>query len=235
MSKILFLTSSPMTCRGGGFNEANAFVEKLKKSAINYRKALFITAFPDNYEDTDRFAEEIRQTAFVTGIEFDTYNVLDRRNENQADMLVKNSNFIILGGGHVPTQAEFFRKIKLKELLADFNGIIFGISAGSMNCATEVYAQPELDGEAEDEEYVRFFEGLGLTDYMIIPHYQDIKDTILDGKRLFEDITYPDSYNRKFYAICDGSYLYSEDGKTQIFGESYLISNGKIEKICKGE
>jgi hypothetical protein len=94
MSKILFLTSSPITCRGGCFNEANGFAEKLKKSATNYRKALFITAFPDNYEDTDRFAEEIRYAALVTGIEFDIYNILDRRNENQVDTLVKNSNFL---------------------------------------------------------------------------------------------------------------------------------------------
>jgi dipeptidase E len=231
MGKILFLTSSPFIRRGGAFNEANEFVEKLKKAAEKYKKALFITAFPDNYEGTDGFAEEIRQTALATGIEFDTYNVLDRRNESQAETFVKNSNFIILGGGHVPTQAEFFRKIKLKELLTDFDGIIFGISAGSMNSATTVYAQPELEGEADDKEYVRFFEGLGLTDYMLLPHYQDTKDTILDGKRLFEDITYPDSYNHKFYAICDGSYLYSADGQTHIFGESYLVSDGEIARI----
>jgi dipeptidase E len=231
MGKILFLTSSPFIHRGGAFNEANGFAEKLKKAAEKYKKALFITAFPDNYEGTDGFAEEIRQTALATCIEFDTYNILDRRNESQAETLVKNSNFIILGGGHVPTQAEFFRKIKLKELLAGFDGIIFGISAGSMNSATTVYAQPELEGEADDKEYVRFFEGLGLTDYMLLPHYQDTKDTILDGKRLFEDITYPDSYNHKFYAICDGSYLYSADGQTQIYGESYLISDGEIARI----
>ena len=31
--------------------------------------------------------------------------------------------------------------------MEDFDGVIFGISAGSMNSAEEVYAQPELDGE----------------------------------------------------------------------------------------
>jgi dipeptidase E len=231
MSKTLFLTSSPFTYRGGPFNEANGFVEKLKNAMTNDKDALFITASPDDSDGTDGFAEGIRQAAKLTGIEFNTYNILDRRNENQADKLVKNSNFIILGGGHVPTQAAFFEKINLKGLLKDFDGIILGISAGSMNCAAEVYAQPELEGETCDKNYIRFFPGLGLTDYMLIPHYQDIKDTILDNKRLFEDITYLDSFNRKFYAICDGSYLYAENGKTQIFGENYLISNGKIERL----
>jgi hypothetical protein len=32
----------------------------LKKSAENYKKVLFIMAFPDTYDDTDGFAEEIK-------------------------------------------------------------------------------------------------------------------------------------------------------------------------------
>ena len=64
--------------------------------------------------------------------------------------------------------------------------MIFGISAGSMNSAEEVYAQPELDGESLDPDYKRFITGLGLTKTKLIPHYQDIKDRFLDGKRLFE-------------------------------------------------
>jgi hypothetical protein len=40
MGKILFLTSSPFTSRGGAFNEANGFVEKLKSAAENYWQTL---------------------------------------------------------------------------------------------------------------------------------------------------------------------------------------------------
>jgi len=42
---------------------------------------------------------------------------------------------VILAGGHAPTQNAFFHKIKLKELLKIFDGIVIGISAGTMNCA----------------------------------------------------------------------------------------------------
>ena len=107
----------------------------------------------------------------------------------------------------------------------------FGISAGSMNSATEVYAQPELEGESVDPDYVKFFPGLGLTETQLLPHYQDIKDDFLDGKRLFEDITYADSIGHKFIAIPDGSYLYSEDGKEEIMGNYYVISDGAIKEI----
>ena len=67
---------------------------------------------------------------------------------------------------------------------------------------------------------------------MLLPHYQNTKDNILDGKKLFEEVTYPDSYGRQFIAICDGSYLYSDGKSERICGEAYLIKDGKIIKIC---
>ena len=50
---------------------------------------------------------------------------------------------------------------------------------------------------------------------------------------LFEDITYGDSWGQKFLALVDGSYLFSENGKETVYGEAYVISDGKIEKICE--
>lgn len=67
---------------------------------------------------------------------------------------------------------------------------------------------------------------------MLIPHYQDTKDNILDGKRIFEDVTYPDSIGREFIAICDGSYLYSDGANEMICGEAYLIKDGSLVKLC---
>lgn len=231
MNKILFLTSSPFTKRGGPLNAHYGFVDRLKKAARQNRNALFITAAPDDIDETKQFAEGFRWTAEFSGILFDSYRILDGQNQNCAEELINKSNFLILGGGHVPTQAVFFEKIKLKKLLERFEGVILGISAGSVNATSTVYAQPELKGEATDPNYRRFFSGLGLTDYNIIPHYNITKNTILDGKKLFEEITYPDSMEREFYAICDGSYLYSENGYERIFGEAYRIHGGRIERL----
>ena len=55
--------------------------------------------------------------------------------------------------------------------------------------------------------FVRFTQGLGLTDKNILPHYNQVRDNILDGMRLFEDITYPDSRGHSFYVLMDGSYI----------------------------
>lgn len=146
---------------------------------------------------------------------------------------MSDSGFIILAGGHVPTQNRFFQKIKLREQMLQYKGVVLGISAGTMNSADVVYAQPELEGEAMDITYQRFIPGLNLTKCMILPHYQETKNQILDGKKLFEDITYPDSYGRRFYALPDGSYLYSKDGIEKIYGEAYLIQDGKCIQICR--
>ena len=107
-----------------------------------------------------------------------------------------------------------------------------GISAGTMNCARIVYAQPEMPGEAKDPDYERFIPGLGLTEYNILPHYNAVKNDIIDGMRLIEDIAFSDSIGHTFFAITDGSYLLQTEEKAEICGEAYMIRDGRIEQIC---
>ena len=133
----------------------------------------------------------------------------------------------------MPTANAFLHEIKLKEKLESFKGVLIGISAGSMNQAKEVYAQPEEQGEPSDPDYIKFLPGLGTTDISVLPHYQMLKDEIVDGMRLFEDVTYKDSMGRKFYAIEDGTYIFIKDGKTTIHGAAYLLEDGKLSQICK--
>lgn len=167
----------------------------------------------------------------MSGFHFGSFTVLDGRNQEQAAQFTDKAQFIILAGGHVPTQNRFFQQISLKRLLHSFDGVLVGISAGSMNCAEVVYAQPELEGEAIDPNYTRFLPGLGLTRTMLLPHYQIIKDEVLDGLRIMEDITYPDSCGKKFYALVDGSYLFIDNGMEKICGEAYRIADGTLSQI----
>ena len=231
LKKQLFLTSSQFAGARKPFDPANRFVERLIRCAG--QMALMITATPLDIELTEEHAYAIRDTMALTGIVFDQYRILDCRTQSQAKELVRPADFIILGGGHVPSQNAFFAEIGLRELMEDFCGTVIGISAGSMNAADVVYAQPEEEGESVDPRFERFLPGLNLTKTMLLPHYQEVKDRILDGRRLFEDITYADSFGREFIALCDGSYLYSDGITEQICGEAYLIRDGTIKKICE--
>ena len=194
-------------------------------------RALFICSSPDGWEITDFYANATKVIIEDAGFIFEQFRILDSRNESAAAELVRASDLLILSGGHVPTQNRFFEKIHLREIMKDYDGIVIGISAGSMNSAEEVYAQPEEEGEAIDPSYQRFLSGLGLTKINLLPHYQEVKDDILDGLKVFEDVAYPDSMGKTFYAIPDGSYLFVKDGKEELRGEAYRVKDGSISRI----
>lgn len=238
----LYLTSSPTgSYRSNeeptypGLNPANGLVEELKKDWKENARCLMIAATPDAYEMNEEMTEFFEEKLIASGLSVKEMVLCDERNGEVIVEMLDEFDMIILGGGHVPTQNAFFRKIKLREKIQDFDGIIMGISAGTMNCAEIVYAQPEMQGESTSPEYQRFMQGLGLTKTMVLPHYQAVKDDVLDGKRLFEEITYPDSMGRKFYVLVDGSYILQRDGKEAVYGEAYLIQDGILSPYISEE
>jgi len=102
-----------------------------------------------------------------------------------------------------------------------------------MNCAEMVYSHPELDGESVDPDFRRFRRGLGLTQFNMIPHYQNVKDDVLNGLHLFWDIAVPDSRGNRFYALPDGSFVFGCDGYEELRGEAYLLEEGAMRKISR--
>ena len=230
---ICFLTSQVNPEDRGELNGANGFIDELRRCLPDPIRGLNICSRPDSWEITDFYAGVTRGYFEDAGFRFETFGVLDSRNEDRAAELVRDADLIILSGGHVPTQNRFFRRIGLRELMKGFGGVVIGISAGSMNAADVVYAQPEEEGEAIDPTYERFLPGLGLTKVNLLPHYQQVKDDVLDGLRLFEDITYKDSQGRTFCAIPDGSYLFIDDSREELRGEAWRIQDGRIRQISR--
>ena len=230
----LFVTSSPFieNAPGAFLSPANGFIDRIREVLPENPRALFICSDPDDHSGTCHFAAETTAAFAMEGMAFSSYHVLDWTNARRAYQLISMSDFIILSGGHVPTQNAFFRKIRLRHLLRHFDGVVMGISAGSMNCADVVYVQPEEEGES-DPAFQRFAPGLGLTGVNILPHYQKVKDNILDGLRLFEDITYADSEGNCFFALPDNSYIYQDEESLLLFGEGYRLQDGILEQICE--
>ena len=231
---ICFLTSNPFAPDGCALNPANGFVDALRQSLPKgATKALFVASSPDEPEVNDHYAA-LAWTAFeASGIAVADWRVLDRRNADRAADLVAGAGLILLAGGHVPTQNRFFRDIDLKALLRNLTGVLIGFSAGTMNAARTVYAQPELTGEAVSPAYERFLPGLGLTEAMVIPHFDGNLEARLDGLRVYGDITFPDSMGRRFYALPDGSYIAIRDGVETLCGEAWLIENGTMRPCCE--
>ena len=229
---IAFLTSSPFredTDRPT-FSNLNGFVDRIRGALPPNPRCLYVCSSPERPDLNCLFGADIFMAFANAGIHFSAYQVLDRRNAHRGAQLVVDSDLIVLAGGHVPTQNAFFQQIGLRRLLQGHPGVVMGISAGSMNSADPVYAQPEEPGESAPD-FARFLPGLGLSRVQILPHYQKCKDMTVDGLRLFEDITYADSVGHTFYALPDFSYIVDDGRFATLFGEGYRIQNGILERL----
>lgn len=229
-----FLTSSPSVSMDGAINPTNGFFENLTKALKKPVRAVFVTTYPDDIGFSDHCSVCMRKAFEEAGLMFDNYTLLDRRTAPHVAEIIADSNFLILGGGHVPSQNAFLNELGMKKLLKNYDGVVLGISAGSMNAANIVYSQPEEPGEATDKDFKRFVPGLGITDVKILPHYYLCKDMKVDGLKVYEDIAMPDSITSqsRFYVFPDGTYLYGDNGNETIYGEFYIIENGVMRKVA---
>lgn len=228
----VFITSSPYI---EGAPRAllapdNGFIDRIGEVLPPHPRALFICSDPDDHGGVCRFAAETSAAFCEAGIAFSGYQVLDGSNAHRAYSLISHSDLILLSGGHVPTQNAFFRKIRLRHMLKKFQGTVVGISAGSMNMADMVYVQPEEEGESSPD-FPRFLPGLGITEVNICPHYQKVKDNYLDGQRLYEQITFADSYGHEFFILPDNSYFYQDETQLLLCGRAYRLRDGILELL----
>lgn len=215
------------------FLDDNHFLEILRKHWPDNAKCLILSSSPDNNKLNDSFLMIFQEAFPMSGLSLSKIDICDCRNEDKLAEIVYDYDVLLLAGGHVPTQNEFFHRIHLKELIHRFTGTIIGISAGSMNSAGLVYAQPELDEEVTDPNYKRYLEGLDLTKISILPHFQELREETIGGLRVLEDISLEDSRIKPYYALVDGSYVFIDDNGETLYGEAYWIENGLITKVCE--
>jgi len=245
---ILYLTSDP----GGvwddnGKNKSKAFKKKnsflsnlsndLSMDGINHNedsrnsslKCLLIASDPQDTFHNDSYKEAISASFKKAHIFFDQIDMCDNRHPEYVDKL-SDYTLVFLLGGRLPVQNAFFKKIKLKDKISEYGGTVVAISAGTMNCAKKVYLMPEEVSDLSIPSEKRFCPGLGLTDYQIVPHYQWLKTITLNGAKVIDDIVLTDSIGHEFVALTDGSYfrINTKDSTSELFGQAYRISNGKI-------
>ena len=235
---IVYLTSDPGTTYiegQTGLNKDNGFIEGLKENLGTNINVLIISSDPTNDKMNKENVEFIKESFGISGFIVDGVDICDDNNRELVNRLNKY-DLVVLAGGHVPTESKFFKELDLYNKIREYKGVVMGISAGSMNLADIVYAMPELEGESLDRNYKRFIPGLGLTEINVIPHYQYLKNVKLDGVNMIEDIALGDSFKNKFYGVVDGAYILIKNGITKLYGEGYLLQDGKITKICdKGQ
>ena len=232
----LFLTSSPCIYKHSPatLNPANGFFKRIRSKLPPAPRTLFVASSPADHDKTDFYSGDMAGAFERAGIPMTGWQILDDLTADRARELVAWSDFIILMGGHVPTQNAFFNRIGLRKLLKGYPGVIMGISAGTMNAADTVYAQPEEPGESAPS-FRRFYPGLGLTTVNICPHYQEVieKNMTVDGIPIYPDITAADSMGRTFHIFPDGTYLYRDEQEYAIYGKCLRMKDGILELLSE--
>lgn len=211
--------------------ETNGLLKCIKVVWKKDSKVMIISGSPEYFDKNDSVLFCLKGAFSLSELGTSEVLMCDERNKEIIERLPE-IDVLILAGGHVPTQNSFMKTIGLKERLQSWDGLLIAWSAGSMNCAEMVYAGPELPGEAIDPNYQRWISGLGITKTNIFPHFEALKDEMLDGMRLIEDITYSDSMGHEIIALNNGSFIVVDNGTEVLYGEAYSIKNGEQRQIC---
>lgn len=237
---VLYLTSSFIPYQEPGEykktppEDCYGFFDDLKKEWPDSANVLFVPADPTLTKDNENQIKQVLDAFEYRELQVTEVKMLDENCESSLKGLIAWADVIYMGGGHAPTQLAFMKRIGLKDALIDYPGIVIGLSAGSINAAYNVYLMPELEGEAADPNFVRFADGLDLTNIDMIPHAKAMKKAVIDGLRFIEDIAIPDSFGRRFYLVEDGSYFKSKNGKTKFKGVGEVIEDGVISELKEG-
>ena len=213
-------------------NNINHFVDRLKAHTNKIRNFVFIASNPDGASKTDEYSSIIVKALNLDGFGIQNVIIMDHRFDGDIEDVILSADCVFLAGGHVPTQNAYFNEIKLKQILKNYNGIVIGQSAGSMNCAEEVYVQPECREEFYDKSFKKLITGLGLTKIKVMPHMNRAMTDEIDGTTAY-DMCLEDSKTITHYGITDSGFIEISGGKALSFGATVLFKDGECIRLCE--
>ena len=170
---VIFLTSSfikyqPMDSYiPHPIDESNSFGDNLRKYWIPNARFLIFASDPSDTTFSEHIKREMKDAFSLANFSigeiryFDYQYIEYYRNKNSITSMsaakealkdaLQWADVFFLAGGHTPTENAFMKECGLKNLINNpeiFDGVFIGLSAGSMNAASEVYLTPELPGES---------------------------------------------------------------------------------------
>ena len=198
-----------------GFNEIQR--EYLKKDIKNNDTIVFIATTFDDYEKNDLYYNNLIKHFKNIDITFNKAYLIDNRvAKDLAKDYILKSNIIFLMGGDTKKQIDSVKEYDLFEILKSKEGIILGVSAGSMNQSSRVVYKNDYNNYVIED-----YEGLG---YIVINIYPHLDFNNIDYlKEVFEVSNYT-----KTVALPNDSFIRIENNNIDFVGEYYTIQNSKI-------
>ncbi len=200
-----------------GFNAQIAEVFRQKISKRN-KFAFVASEFEKTHEKTDKYFRFFLNMFEEIGILFEETYVIDgRMRADEAQRLVAEADVIWLSGGDTPTQFCYFQKYGLDTAFKQHDGIIIGMSAGSINMAKTSICTLSC-GHYKQEIY----DGLACVDISVEPHFirNNVSNELLDLSKKYT-----------IYGLCDDSFIVCSGKTIEFYGEIYKLSLGNIERL----
>jgi dipeptidase E len=195
-----------------GFNSINNYVSEdnieLFKKISNGKKVVIVAnaAPPEsgNYIARENVKENFLKVGAIS------CDIVDLDKDNVDTIL--NYDVIYMLGGNVGKLIELNHNTNIKELIIKFleKGIYIGESAGSMILSKDVKYIYDLKKGTKPKYSVIYdsYDGFGLIDYYILPHYQK-EDKIMDEKVA----NYELNNNIKLTKLNDGEIIFCNYGE----------------------
>ena len=200
-----------------GFNSQAAEVFQKKISKRN-KFAFVASEFEKIHEKTDKYFHFFLNMFEEADIHFEEAYVIDgRMSADEAQKRVAEADVIWLSGGDTPTQFGYFQKYSLDTVIKQHDGIIIGMSAGSINMAKTSICTLSC-GHFKQEIY----NGLACVDISVEPHFirNEVSDELIDLSKKYT-----------IYGLCDESFIVCSGETIEFYGEIYILSQGNIERV----
>ncbi|KGP91267.1 cyanophycinase [Pontibacillus chungwhensis BH030062] len=207
----------------GWFN--NFFPEtlsRLLRDDITDRKSIaMISSNPSVYED-DGATE--RSWLDQAGIRFDEYHLINYRvHKEEAQAKIRNASVIFLLGGNILEQNGFLLEYELSESIKESSAVVMGASAGAINMSAKWLSSSNFGDEVEENSV---YTGIGLDHFSVLSHF-DLENNFSLVQRELS----PLSEEIDIYASNKDCAIRVKGDKIDIFGNVFLISNSKIQKL----
>ena len=203
----------------------NMFPERLSevlREDITDRKSLVMISSTPLDNEADGATE--RSWLDHAGIAFADYHLINYRVEKDtAHKLIQHASVIFLLGGDTLKQNEFLMAYGLPECIRKTNAVVIGASAGAINMAAKWLGSKRFGYSVEKDT---IYNGIGLGNFSILSHF-DLENNMALVQNELSSL----SEEMKVYASNKDCALRIKADKIDVFGDIYVLSHSKMQKL----
>ncbi|MCL2397390.1 MAG: Type 1 glutamine amidotransferase-like domain-containing protein [Defluviitaleaceae bacterium] len=203
----------------------------LNNELVEKKSLVIISTAPSDAKYSDDALNLTRDIWFEpAGLVFEQYHSIDYRiRKEDAQSLLRNASAVLLHGGYADLLKGFLAEYEMVDAIMESTAaVVMGASAGGMNMGAKFAYGKWIDDSSR--EPAKIYDGIGFDNFAFRAHSERTVEG-LKANDLVKAELIPMSHDLDVYAVCEESTLRVKDGKLDVFGDVFLISGGKIEKM----